>query len=293
MLYKIRHRTRFRYAHPVAFARCNLRLKPVEWSGQTLDDYDLSITPVARTNETRSNGYLGSVTRIILERPSRELVIESRFLIAVERETPVPEADDPTIAEVAALARAAADPGAESPANYIFPSPTIPLIAEIGAWCAQDLDRDRPIVEAGLALAKRIYTDFTYDGSATAADTPPAEAFAKRHGVCQDFAQIMIAGLRGHGIPAAYVSGYLRTIPPPGKPRLVGADATHAWVAIWCGPRRGWLGFDPTNACLVGSDHIITAMARDYADVAPIDGVFTGRDGQKIDVSVDVEPIGA
>ena len=101
----------------------------------------------------------------------------------------------------------------------------------------------------------------------------------------------MIAGLRGVGLPAAYVSGYLRTVPPPGKLRLVGADATHAWVVIWCGPERGWIGFDPTNACLVGSDHIITAMGRDYADVAPIDGVFTGQEGQGIDVSVDVEPI--
>ena len=97
--------------------------------------------------------------------------------------------------------------------------------------------------------------------------------------------------LRGVGLPAAYISGYLRTVPPPGKPRLVGADATHAWVVIWCGPERGWIGFDPTNACLVGGDHIITAMGRDYADVAPIDGVFTGQEGQKIEVSVDVEPI--
>lgn len=292
MRYKVSHRTRFRYAHPVAFARCNLRLQPVEWSGQTVHDHRLQLSAGARIVGTRPIGYLGHVTRMVVDKPSREIVIESIFRIDVDRQTPEPRADDPTIAEIAALVRASTDLGPEGPANYIYPSPSIPLDPEITAWCAEDLAADRGIVEAGLALATRIHASFTYDGSATAVDTAPIEAFEKRHGVCQDFAQIMIAGLRGAGLPAAYVSGYLRTIPPPGKERLVGADATHAWVVIWCGPVRGWIGFDPTNACLVGSDHIVTAMGRDYTDVAPIDGVFTGQDGQKIDVAVDVEPIG-
>ena len=290
MLYTVRHKTRFRYSFPVSFARCNLRLKPVEWAGQTLEEYELDLSPAARVTGTRPIGYLGNVTRMVMERPTRELSIESRFRIRVDRPLPVPQPDDPAIGEIAAMARATNDMGVESPANYIYPSPSIPLGAEITAWCSEHLDARRGIVEAGLSLATRIHDRFTYDGSATTVDTTPAEAFEKRHGVCQDFAQIMIAGLRGVGLPAAYVSGYLRTVPPPGQPRLVGADATHAWVVIWCGPRRGWIGFDPTNACLVGSDHIITAMGRDYADVAPIDGVFTGQDGQKIEVSVDVEP---
>lgn len=292
MLYKVRHKTRFRYAFPVSFARCNLRLQPVEWAGQTVENYELKLAPAARLVGTRPAGYLGNVTRMVMDRPSRELSIESNFRIRVDRETPVPERSDPTIADVTAAARTTIDMGVESPSNYIHPSPTIPLSTEITAWCSEHLDTRRGVVEAGLALATRIHDRFKYDGSATTVDTSPIEAFEKRHGVCQDFAQIMIAGLRGVGIPAAYVSGYLRTVPPPGKPRLVGADATHAWVVIWSGPKRGWLGFDPTNACMVGSDHIIMAMGRDYADVAPIDGVFTGQDGQKIDVSVDVEPIG-
>jgi transglutaminase-like putative cysteine protease len=147
------------------------------------------------------------------------------------------------------------------------------------------------VVEAGLALAKAIQTGFHYDGSATELDTTPAEAFAKKRGVCQDFAQIMISGARSAGLAAAYVSGYLRTLPPPGKERLVGADATHAWVLIWCGAKRGWIGFDPTNGVTMGPDHIVTGIGRDYADVSPIDGIFLGREGQKIDVSVDVEPL--
>jgi transglutaminase-like putative cysteine protease len=291
MLYQVRHTTRFDYAFPMSFARCNLRLKPVEWAGQTLEEFALDLSPEARVTGTRPIGYLGNLTRMVMERPSRELTIESRFRVRIDRPTPTPRDDDPAIGDIAAIARTMFDLGVESPANYIYPSLSIPLSSEITAWCSEHLDMRRGVVEGGLALATRIHDCFIYDGSATTADTTPVEAFEKRHGVCQDFAQIMIAGLRGAGLPAAYVSGYLRTAPPPGTPRLVGADATHAWVVIWCGPDRGWLGFDPTNACLVGSDHIVTAMGRDYADVAPIDGVFTGREGQNISVSVDVEPI--
>ncbi len=123
--------------------------------------------------------------------------------------------------------------------------------------------------------------------------TSPAEAFAARRGVCQDFAHVMIAGLRGLGLPALYVSGYIRTIPPPGKPRLAGADASHAWVAVWCGPSFGWLGLDPTNAIPEGDDHIVVARGRDYADVPPVDGVILSYGGHDLEVSVDVAPVEA
>ena len=124
--------------------------------------------------------------------------------------------------------------------------------------------------------------------SASAWSTPLGEVFEKRHGVCQDFAHVMIAGLRGLGLPAAYVSGYLRTIPPPGQPRLQGADATHAWVSVWCGEGIGWIGFDPTNDLLVENDHIILAIGRDFSDVSPVDGIIVGSRKQKLNVAVDV-----
>ncbi|PTQ12773.1 transglutaminase [Sphingomonas oleivorans] len=290
--YKIRHRTHFRYVHPVRFARCNLRLRPVDWPGQVLEDYALEVTPAAEIIVPRSGaGYLANMTRIGIDQPASEIVIESRMRMRVDRPMPMALPEDPTVAEICALARASADLSALSPANYIFASPHIALFREIAEWCATELAPSRGIFEAGLALTQAIRAEFRYDGNATETDTSPAEAFANRHGVCQDFAQIMISGLRAAGLPAAYVSGYLRTLPPPGMPRLVGADATHAWVLIWCGPARGWIGFDPTNGCAMGRDHIITAVGRDYADVAPIDGIFLGRDGQKIDVSVDVEPV--
>lgn len=291
MLYKIRHVTRFDYAKPVGFARCNLRLKPIRWSGQELHDYELGLEPGGRTSPARAEAGLANVVRLVVEHAARSLTIESRCKITVDRAVPVPGPADATLGAVAAFARTSRDAGPASPAAYLFPSPLIPLDADIAAWCAQDLDPDRGALEAGIALAQRIQREFAFDPTATLVDTPPHEAFAKRGGVCQDFAQIMISGLRAAGLPAAYASGYLRTLPPPGQPRLVGADATHAWVLLWCGPTHGWVGIDPTNGIWMASDHVVVAVGRDYADIAPIDGIVLGSGAQSMSVSVDVEPL--
>jgi len=292
MRYAITHATRFQYAFPVRFARCNLRLKPIDWDGQRLEDHRLRIDPAAAEEPGWSNGYPVNVSRIVIDKPSTELLIESHAHVLVDRVTPVPAAGDPSVSAAGRLARDAQDWGGFAPGNYLYPSPLIAAFPEIAAWCALELRPERGVIEAGLALARAIQAGFHYDGSATQLDTSPAEAFARRSGVCQDFAQIMISGARSAGLAAAYVSGYLRTIPPAGQERLVGADATHAWVLIWCGPERSWIGFDPTNGVTMGADHIVTGVGRDYGDVAPIDGIFLGRDGQEIDVAVDVEPLG-
>jgi transglutaminase-like putative cysteine protease len=291
MIYDISHRTRYNYASPVRFARCNLRLKPIDWDGQRTQDHVLTVKPRATIGATRSTGYPVNVTRVVIDEPSKELVVDSRFRVVVDRVAPEVRADDATVAVVAAAALKARDLSATGPANYLFASTMVPIERAIADYCAQELQPDRGIVEAAYALTRRITAEFRYDGDATSLDTTPAEAFEKRHGVCQDFAHVMISGLRAAGLPAAYVSGYLRTYPPAGKPRLVGADATHAWVMLWCGPERGWLGFDPTNACAMAGDHIVTAVGRDYADVSPIDGIFLGRNKQSIYVSVDVAPV--
>ena len=180
--------------------------------------------------------------------------------------------------------------GPEGPAAYLYPTRRTPNVAAISAYARASFPPGRPIMEAAADLMTRIRDDFTYDPEATDVSTPVLEAFEARHGVCQDFAHIMIVGLRGLGLPAAYVSGYLRTIPPPGQPRLQGADATHAWVSLWCGEGRGWIGFDPTNAILVENDHIILVMGRDYSDVAPIDGIILAPGIQTLTVEVDVVP---
>jgi transglutaminase-like putative cysteine protease len=172
--------------------------------------------------------------------------------------------------------------GPEGPASFLYPTRRTPLTAAITDYARTSFQPGRPIIEAAAELMTRMHADFVYDPEATDVSTPAAEAFAARHGVCQDFAHIMICGLRG----------YLRTRPPPGRPRLEGADATHAWVSLWCGEASGWVGFDPTNAVLVQNDHIVLAIGRDYADVAPIDGIILAPGKQTLKVEVDVAPEG-
>ena len=291
MRYEIRHETRFSYARPMRFARCNLRLKPIIWSGQTLIDHHLSVEPGGQFSLGRADASLANVTRLVIADAVTDLSIVSTATVDVDRAVPDVRRADPDIARVCALARAASSTAAASPANYLFPSTLIALDPDIADWCAPSLAPNRNVLDAVLELACRIQADFTFDTDATKTETPPAEAFHKRGGVCQDFAQIMISGLRSAGLSAAYVSGYLRTLPPPGEARLIGADATHAWVLVWCGPDRGWVGVDPTNAIWMAGDHIVTAIGRDYAEVAPIDGIFLGSGAQEMRVSVDVAPL--
>jgi transglutaminase-like putative cysteine protease len=170
----------------------------------------------------------------------------------------------------------------------VFASPLVPVQQPVTLYAAMSFPPGSGILAGAVDLMHRIRTEFKYDPKATVISTPLDEVFEKRHGVCQDFAHVMIAGLRGLGLPAAYVSGYLRTIPPPGKPRLQGADATHAWVSLWCGVEIGWIGFDPTNDILVENDHIVLAVGRDFSDVSPVDGIIVGSRRQKLTVAVDV-----
>jgi len=292
MRYAIRHVTRFDYGQPVDFARNNLRLKPIAWAGQVLEHYALSVEPGGLTYPARAEAGLANVVRLVIAKPVRSLTITSAARLTVDRPIPTPDPGDPSLAEVAALARASNDVSSVGPAAYLFASPRIPIDSDIADYCAQELDPDRGVLEAGIALALRIKREFKFDPTATLVDSPPHEAFEKRGGVCQDLTQIMISGLRAAGLPAAYVSGYLRTLPPPGKPRLVGADATHAWVLLWCGPDRGWVGVDPTNGIWMANDHVVVAIGRDYADIAPIDGIVLASGAQEMEVSVDVEPLG-
>src|SRR4051812_34772251 len=178
MRYAITHTTRFRYAFPVRFARCNLRLKPIEWDGQRLEDHVLVVDPAASEDPGRASGYPVNATRIVVNKPATELRIESRAHLIVERVAPVPQGDDISVAEAGKMARAARDIGETAPANYLFPSPLIAAFPEIAAWCATELRPERGVVEAGLALARAIKAGFHYDGSATQLDTSPAEAFA-------------------------------------------------------------------------------------------------------------------
>jgi transglutaminase-like putative cysteine protease len=146
------------------------------------------------------------------------------------------------------------------------------------------------VAEAALAVGRALHRHMRFAPDATDVTTPAQDAFARRAGVCQDFSHILIACLRGIGIPAGYVSGFLRTLPPPGQPRLEGADAMHAWVRVWCGGACGWIEFDPTNDMLAGADHVVVARGRDYSDVAPIKGALRLSGGQTSQLTVDMAP---
>ena len=291
MIYDIRHVTAYSYESPVSFARCSLRLEPKNGDGQVLISHAVEIRPRPSERTIRRDFYGTPTENVLIETAHRHLRIDSRSRVSVERHSIDRAADSPSWEQVRELAFAAASLGPSSPVGYVFASALVPVLQAVTAYAAPSFPAGGGILAGAADLMRRIRHEFRYDPKATAISTPLAEVFGKRHGVCQDFAHVMIAGLRGIGLPAAYVSGYIRTIPPPGQPRLQGADATHAWVSVWCGDDLGWVGFDPTNDLMVANDHIVLAMGRDFADVSPVDGVIVGSRKQKLRVEVDVTPV--
>ena len=299
MIYTLRHLTTYRYARSVRFARCNLRLRPRDGEGQRVLESALHIAPEPTRRLERRDFFGLDTLTLTLDQPHREFSVEAVSRVVVERPAPPPPETGLAWEQLREAALALPSLGPDGPAHFQFPSQRVPLVAEVTDYARKSFSPGRSAYGAAVELMHRIRDDFRFDAKATTVSTPLAEAFTLRAGVCQDFAHVMIAGLRGLGLPAAYVSGYLRTRPPPGRPRLRGADASHAWVGLWCGADQalgagfgegGWIGLDPTNACVVQDDHIVVARARDYADVAPIDGIVASAGAQKLTVEVDVIP---
>jgi transglutaminase-like putative cysteine protease len=290
VIYNVRHRTTYSYEDVVTFARCVLRLTPQSSGAQTVLENAITITPQPSQTVERTGPFGEQMLTVMIDQPHWALIIEAKSRVDVHAPPIESPADSPAWESVRARSFETAALGADSPAAYLYPTARTPILPAITDYARVSFPQGRPIIEAAAALMTRMRWDFTYDAEATSVSTPPGEAFAARRGVCQDFTHIMISGLRGLGLPAAYVSGYLRTIPPPGRPRLEGGDATHAWVLLWCGEERGWIGFDPTNVILVQDDHITLAIGRDYADIAPIDGVMLAPGEQVLKVEVDVIP---
>lgn len=290
MIYDIRHETIYEYGSTVTFANCALRLLPRDEPGQLVFASRLDVQPPPKRMAESTCFFGNRVTSMTIESPHRTLTVSSRTSVEIDRDPPADahETDAWEAVRDTAFASASLDP--EAPAHYLHPSRFVPHFAPATDFARESFAPERPVLAGAKALMHRIRTEFRYDPKATIVSTPLSEAFEKRHGVCQDFAHIMISGLRGLGIPARYISGFLRTIPPPGKPRLEGADATHAWVSVWCGERHGWVGLDPTNDIMIGNDHIILAKGRDYADISPVAGIILGTREQDVDVKVDVIP---
>jgi transglutaminase-like putative cysteine protease len=234
--------------------------------------------------------YGNSVNVVSIDTSHSELSIEAVAQVEIGQRPALPRPDLEWEA-VATAALACRDLSAKAPAHFLFASPRVELSDDVTRYVRKSFHEGRAIFGACCELIQRIKRDFIYKPETTEIWTPLAQTFAQRRGVCQDFAHIMIAGLRGLGLPASYVSGYLRTFPPPGKKRLTGADATHAWVSVWCGLDNGWVGFDPTNGMQTADDHIALAIGRDFSDVSPIYGVFVGSGANKLKVEVDVIPI--
>ena len=288
MIYDIRHLTTYSYESAVSFARCSLRLEPKSGDGQQLVSHSVEIRPRPAERNVRRDFFGTHTESVLIETAHRNLRIDSRSRVSVSRQAPGRTAPSPSWESVRDVAFEASSLGPNSPVGYVFASALVPVLGPVTAYAAASFPQGQGILVSAVDLMHRIRREFKYDPKATVISTPLKEVFEKRHGVCQDFAHVMIAGLRGLGLPAAYVSGYLRTIPPPGKPRLQGADATHAWVSVWCGGAIGWIGFDPTNDLLVENDHIILAVGRDFSDVSPVDGIIVGSRKQKLAVAVDV-----
>ena len=288
MIYDIRHVTTYSYESPVSFARCSLRLEPRSGDRQQLISHAVEIRPRPAERTVRHDFFGTHTESVLIEAAHRSLRIDSRSRVSVSRRAPRRDTPGPAWETVRDAAFEAASLGPASPVGYVFASLLVPVQQPVTAYAGVSFAPGRGILAGAVELMHRIRTEFKYDPKATVISTPLQEVFEKRHGVCQDFAHVMIAGLRGLGLPAAYVSGYLRTLPPPGKPRLQGADATHAWVSLWCGEQTGWVGLDPTNDVLVENDHIVLAIGRDFSDVSPVDGIIVGSRRQKLGVAVDV-----
>lgn len=291
MIYDIRHVTTYSYESPVSFARCLLRLEPKTGDGQQLISHKVDIKPLPAERTLRTDFFGIKTESIVIDAAHRALRIDARSRVDVARTVPPRDMVSPPWEQVREAAFTSNSLSADFPVGYLFASPLIPIQPPITDYAGESFSAGNGIFVSTVGLMQRIKRDFVYDSRATEISTPLNEVFGKRRGVCQDFAHIMIAGLRGLGLPAAYVSGYLRTIPPPGRPRLQGADATHAWVSVWCGAELGWLGFDPTNDLVIGNDHVVLATGRDYTDVSPVDGVIVGSRKQKLAVAVDVIPV--
>lgn len=286
--YRITHHTSYRYPEPVAICQNQLRMLPRDFKHAKCHASDCNIEPTPDTIEQHDDYFGNRVCSFAIESVHRRLDVKIDSDVTVyDRNVPAPEAS-PSWEEIRLAVAQGKDPEWLLAQEFCFDSPRVTVEASFADYASVSFPAGRPVVEAALDLTKRIHHDFRYDTAATNVNTPTQEVFRIRAGVCQDFAHVQTACLRAMGLPAQYVSGYLRTAPPPGKPKLVGADESHAWVAVYAGNAIGWVELDPTNACFAGTDHIPVCIGRDYSDVSPMRGVVLGGGKTQLTVSVDV-----
>jgi len=291
MQYDITLRIEYEYASAATFGRHLLRLMPLNLPGeQRLVSGLLTALPDPDERIDRLDFFGNTCTEVGHDAPHKALAFH--IAARVERlAQPGPVGLATPLAALIDDVQAVLSLDADAPHHYLPASARIGPDPARAAYARALLRSGMSTRDAVEEVGRALYRDMTFDSRATTVETPPEEAFARRVGVCQDFSQIMIGALRDVGIPAGYVSGFLRTEPPPGQPRLAGADAMHAWVRAWCGRAAGWIEFDPTNDVFVGTDHVVVARGRDYADALPVRGVLRAFGRPATSQAVDMIPL--
>ena len=289
MRFRLSHRTRYAYSFPVDVAHHVLRLDVRRLPFQDVAQARIACDPQASSIATRSDHFGNRVTHLRLAQPHDSLAITFTATGQVHARDIPDEAETPPWEVVASQLRGDGFPEPLAESEFALPSPLASPFPELPAFARVCFPPGAPVLACARRLTRAINTAFRYDPTATDVATPLADVFRMRAGVCQDFAHLQIAALRGLGLAARYVSGYLATRPRPGMPALRGADASHAWVSVWCGAQAGWIDLDPTNDCLAGQSHVIAAWGRDYGDVSPVRGVLSGGGAHRLEVGVDLD----
>lgn len=291
--YHVLHDTRYEYRQPVGESRQLLRLTPRSRPGQRLLAHRIAIDPEPTRVDSFTDAFGNLVRALHLEADHDRLVVRAESWVELNAAAPPALADSPPWEAVReALAyhpRRRLDPAILEATGFVFESTHVRIKRELADYAAASFASGTPLLAAVDGLMRQIQRDFAFDPGATTVSTPVTEVFENRRGVCQDFAHLMLSCLRSTGLAARYVSGYLLTRPPTGKPRLVGADATHAWVSVCC-PGHGWVDFDPTNAVIPALEHITIGWGRDFADISPLRGVILGGGGHEPEIAVTVVP---
>lgn len=291
MRYKVTHNTSYNYSVPASLSQNELQLHPRGASNQVVEEYSLTVNPRPHYQESRIDYFGNHIDLFMVQHPHESLSITAISIV----DTRTPEYPDPEVTtcweEVAARLRQKGLTESELDASrYVFESPFIENSREIKEYVRESFGSGKPVLAGGIDLMTRIYSDFTYDKNASTVDTTVSQVLESRKGVCQDFAHLAISCLRSLGLAARYVSGYLETLPPPGKPKLVGADASHAWFSIFV-PEVGWVDLDPTNNQPANETYVTVSWGRDYGDVTPVKGVVMGGGAHQLTVTVDVAPV--
>ena len=289
--YHVMHETHYTYQSAVSLSQQYLHLSPAEFIYQQVEAQQISILPAEQEN-IAGQDYFGNNTRhIAITVPHQSLIVNSEFTVTLGQRLSAEELKGSLSWEVLrdtvthSKIRATQDA-----CRFLFASPHVSCSKQLQDYALESFTPAREHLDAAMDLTQRIFTDFEFDPTATEISTPLEQVFEGRRGVCQDFAHLMIGCLRSIGLPARYVSGYILTHPPEGQPRMIGADASHAWVSVYC-PKFGWIDFDPTNRCLVQHEHITLGIGRDFSDVTPLSGIVLGGGEQKLEVKVTVTPM--